>query len=121
MGERHRIISNDWFSAHMQSLIGTLLARSADMLERVDLTPAAVRADLAGPRIAPRRLHAAVEVIHHPADLCCESAELVHDNERRWHVIRERTEQLVQAMAAGAGQAPTTGEGGLAGETGPSD
>src|SRR5512132_3875467 len=25
MGERHRIISNDWLAAHMQSLIGTLL------------------------------------------------------------------------------------------------
>ena len=121
MGERHRIISNDWLSAHMQSLIGTLLARSADMLERVDLTPAAVRADLAGSRVAPRRLYAAAEVISRAADLCCESAELVHDNERRWRVTRERTEQLVQAMAAGAGQAPTTGEAALAGETGPSD
>ena len=94
MGERHRIISNDWLSAHMQSLIGTLLARSADMLERVDLTQAGVRAELAGSRVAPRRLYAAVEVISWAADLCCESAELVHDNERRWRVTRERTEQL---------------------------
>jgi hypothetical protein len=120
MGERHRIISNDWLSAHMQSLIGTLLARSADMLERVNLTPAAVRADLAGSRVASRRLYAATEIIARAADLCCESAQLVHDNERRWRVTRERTEQLVQAMTAGAGQAPTTGEGAPAGETGPS-
>ena len=102
MGERHRIISNDWLAAHMQSLIGTLLARAADMLEHIDLTPAALRADLAGARVAPRRLYAAAEVISRAADLCCESAELVHDNERRWRVTRERTEQLVRAMTAAA-------------------
>ncbi|HEU5267669.1 MAG TPA: hypothetical protein VFU35_13260 [Jatrophihabitans sp.] len=120
MGERHRIIINDWLSAHMQALIGTLLARSADMLECVDLSPAAVRADLAGSRVAPRRLYAAAEVISRAADLCCESAALVHDNERRWRVTRERTEQLVQAMRTSAGQAPTTGADPPASEPRPS-
>jgi hypothetical protein len=101
MGERHRIISNDWLAAHMQSLVGTLLARAADMLEQVDLTPAALRTDLAGPRVAPRRLYATAEVVSRAADLCCDSAELVHDNERRWRVSRERTEQVVQELSAG--------------------
>jgi hypothetical protein len=101
MGERHRIISNDWLAAHMQSLVATLLARAADMLERIELTPAALRADLAGPRVAPRRLYAVAEVISRAADLCCQSAQLVHDNERRWRVTRERTEQLVRTMSAG--------------------
>ena len=119
MGERHRIISNDWLAAHMQSLIGTLLARAADMLDRIDLTPAALRADLAGSRVAPQRLYATAEVISRATDLCCESAELVHDNERRWRVTRERTEQLVQAMtahtadtgkASGAGEDPPVGD-----------
>ncbi len=100
MGERHRIISNDWLAAHMQALLGALLARAADMLERVDLTPAALRADLAGSRVASQRLYATAEVISRAADLCCESAELVHDNERRWRVTRDRTQQLVQAMTA---------------------
>jgi hypothetical protein len=107
MGERHRIISNDWLAAHMQSLIGTLLSRAADMLQRVDLTPAALRADLVGARVAPRRLFATAEVLSRAADLCCESAELVHDNERRWRVTRERTEQAVRAMGSGAGTGGT--------------
>ncbi|SNS08393.1 hypothetical protein SAMN04488107_1261 [Geodermatophilus saharensis] len=111
MGERHRIISNDWLAAHVQTLIATLLARAADMLERIELTPAAVRADLAGPRVAPRRLYATAEVVSRAADLCCESAELVHDNERRWRVTRERTEQLVRAMTAGDAPAAATGAG----------
>lgn len=100
MGERHRIISNDWLAAHMQSLVGTLLARAADMLERLDLTPSAVRDDLAGHRVTPRRMYAAAEIVSRAADLCCESAELVHDNERRWRVTREQTAQLVQAITA---------------------
>lgn len=104
MGERHRIISNDWLAAHMQSLVATLLGRAAEMLGRVDLTPAALRADLAGPRVAPRRLYATAEVISRAADLCCESAQLVHDNERRWRVTRRRTEHLVQEMTTADGQ-----------------
>jgi hypothetical protein len=114
MGERHRIIANDWLAAHMQSLVAVLLARAADMLERVDLTPAGLRADLAGPRVAPHRIYAAAEVLSRAADLCCESAELVHDNERRWRVSRERTEQLMQALTAGAAPPEVTvteGEG----------
>jgi hypothetical protein len=100
MGERHRIISNDWLAAHMQSLVAVQLGRAADMLERLDLTPAAVRADLAGQRVLSRRLYAAAEVISHAADLCSGSAELVHDNERRWRVSREATERLVAEMNA---------------------
>jgi hypothetical protein len=111
MGERHRIISNDWLAAHMQSLIGVLLARAADMLDRVDLTPAAVRADLAGTRVAPHSLRSAAEVLSRAADLCCESAELVHDNERRWRVTHGRIEQVVQAVTAdAASSAPAGGE-----------
>ncbi len=108
MGERHRIISNDWLAAHMQSLVGTLLARAADMVEQVELSPAAVRADLAAGRVAPARLYAAAEVISRAADLCCESAELVHDNERRWRITRERTEQVVRATTTE--QSPPAGE-----------
>jgi hypothetical protein len=103
MGERHRIISNDWLSAHIQSLIATLLARAGDMLERVDFSPAALRADLAGNRVTPRRLHAAAEVISRAADLCCESAALVHDNERRWRVCRERVDELAHPRSDGDG------------------
>ena len=98
MGERHRIISNDWLAAHMQSLAATMLTRAADMLERIDLMPAAVREDLAGLRVTPHRIYAAAEVISRAADLCCQSAELVHDNERRWRVSGERTEQVIATL-----------------------
>jgi hypothetical protein len=111
LGERHRIMSNDWLAAHMQSLIGQMLARAAEMLEHIDFTPAALRADMAGARVTPRRVHSAAEVMSRAADLCCESSRLVHDNERRWRVFRERASEVVQAMTVGTGpSAPVTAE-----------
>ncbi|WP_051684120.1 hypothetical protein [Blastococcus sp. URHD0036] len=95
MGERHRIISNDRLAAHLQAVTADLLARAALMLDRLDLTPAALRADLAAGRVTPRRLYAAAEVISRAADLCCDSAGLVHDNERRWRVFRDRVDEVV--------------------------
>ena len=46
LGERHRIIANDWRAAHMNGLMSCLLDRAADILEAVEFTPAALRADL---------------------------------------------------------------------------
>lgn len=97
LGERHRIIANDWQAAHMSSLIARLLERAADILESVDFTPAGLRRDLEGPRVSPGRLYSAAELIGHAADLCSESAGLVHDNERRWRVFRERVSAIVVA------------------------
>jgi hypothetical protein len=115
MGERHRIIANDWLAAHMQSLVATLLARAADMLDLIDFTPAAVRTALSGARVSPGRLYAAAEVISRAADLCGESAHLVHDNERRWRITRQRIEQVVEAMSAGTGSHPPAGDDGASG------
>jgi hypothetical protein len=100
LGERHRIISNDWLAAHMNSLLGRLLARAADMVDRIDFTPAALRVDLDGARVTPRRLYSAAEIIARAADLCSDSAGLVHDNERRWRVFRARVAEVVDGLPA---------------------
>jgi hypothetical protein len=102
LGERHRIIANDWLAAEMQTLIARLLQRAADILDHVDFHPKALRADLAGPRRSPGLLHSAAEMIGHAADLCSDSAGLVNDNERRWRVFRERVE-IVRVTGARAG------------------
>lgn len=104
LGDRHRIIANDWQAAHMSTLTGRILVRAAEVLEHVDFTPTALRADLAASRVAPRRLYSAAELIAHAADLLSDSAGLVHDNERRWRTFRARVEQLVgESQAAGEG------------------
>jgi hypothetical protein len=94
LGDRHRIIANDWLAADMQALVARLLGRAADVLDRVDFTPSALRLDLADRRVAPRLLYSAAELIDRAADLCSESAGLVHDNERRWRTFRARVEAL---------------------------
>ncbi len=102
IGERHRIIANDWQAADMSSLIARLLERSADILESVDFAPAELRRDLEGPRVSPGRLYSAAELIGHAADLCSDSAGLVHDNERRWRVFRQRVRAIVVSAGKGA-------------------
>ena len=96
LGERHRIIANDWQAASLSSLIAQLLRRSRDLLEQVDFAPAALREDLAGPRTAASYLFSASELIDHATDLIADSATLVHDNERRWRVFHDRVAMLSQ-------------------------
>jgi len=94
LGERHRIIANDWQSAGMLALVARLLRRALDLLGRVDFTPNALRADLAGERQFPSYLYSASELLDRGADLMAESATLVHDNERRWRVFGDRVQEL---------------------------
>ncbi|MEU0112437.1 hypothetical protein ABZ137_01590 [Streptomyces bobili] len=94
LGERHRIIANDWQSAGMQTLVARLLRRGLDLLARVDFSPAALRADLRGERKAPAYLYSASELFDRAADLIAESATLVHENERRWRMFRARVREL---------------------------
>ncbi len=94
LGERHRIIANDWQSAGLQTLVARLLRRALEVLARVDFSPAALRADLGGGRLAPGYLYSASELLDRAADLMTESAMLVHDNERRWRVFGARVREL---------------------------
>jgi hypothetical protein len=96
LGDRHRIIANDWLAAHTSTLVARQLIRAADILDKIDYTPAALRADLAGPRRAAALAHSAAEIINRAADLCSDSAGLVNDNERRWRVFRARVEAMTR-------------------------
>ena len=97
LGERHRIIANDWQAAGLSTLVSRLALRAVDLLSPLDLSPEGIRADLAGPRVLPGYLHSASELLDRAADLAAESAVLVHDNERRWRVFRARAEAIVAA------------------------
>lgn len=97
LGERHRIIANDWQAATMSSLVACLLQRAADILDHVDFAPAALRADLQARRVSVGRLYSAAELISRAADLSSDSAGLVHDNERRWRTFRDRVRAVVDS------------------------
>ena len=101
LGERHRIIANDWQAAALSALAGRIVARAVDLLDRIDFTPEALRGDIAGVRVSARRLYSAAEMLNHAADLYSESAGLDNDNERRWRVFRSRVLELLADGAAG--------------------
>ena len=98
LGDRHRIIANDWQAAEMSSLAGRLLARAVDLLGVVDFSPAALRADLDGPRVVPGYLYSAAELVGRAADLLSDSAGLVQDNERRWRTFHNRVAMLIDDL-----------------------
>jgi hypothetical protein len=90
IGDRHRIIANDWQAANMSTLAGLAAERGADLLDHVDFSPEELRADLAARRVTPRLIYSAIELIDRAADLLSDSAALVHDNERRWRNFRSQ-------------------------------
>jgi len=96
LGDRHRIIANDWQAASMSTLAGRLLHRGVDFLDAVDFSPASIRQDLDAARTYPALMYSAVELLDRSADLLSDSAGLVHDNERRWRTFRQRLLPLVQ-------------------------
>lgn len=98
LGERHRIIANNWQGASLVGMAGRMLARAADLLDRIDFVPAGLRSDLGGRRISAARMFSAAEMIDHASDLLSEFAGLVHDNERRWRIFRSRVQRVVAAL-----------------------
>ena len=94
LGERHRIIANDWQAAASQTLIARLLRRGLELAERVDFSPESLRSDLEGDRVSPAYLYSASELLDRAADLAVHSASLVHENERRWRIFGQRVGQL---------------------------
>lgn len=97
LGERHRIIGNDWQAAGMNALCARFLRRALDVLGQLDFAPSALRDDLAGPRRNPAYLFTASELLDAASDLFTRSATLVHENERRWRLFAERVRALRDA------------------------
>jgi hypothetical protein len=96
LGERHRIITNNWQAAGLATLAGKTLVRAAELLDRVDFAPAAIRADLSGRHVCGQRVRSAAELVDHAADLLSDFAGFVHDNERRWRIVHARVDMLLR-------------------------
>jgi hypothetical protein len=79
-----------------------LLRRSVDVIEAIEFSPSALRADLAGERRASGYLYSAAELIDRAADLLCESAVLVHENEHRWRAFENAVRAIREQALADA-------------------
>jgi hypothetical protein len=102
LGERHRIILNDWQAAKLSQLVAELIYRSIEILESLEFTKDAIHKDLAGSKFYPEYLYSATELLDRAADLASQSAVLVHDNERRWRVFRKKLFQVSQSNNPGS-------------------
>ena len=100
LGERHRIIANDWQAALLSGLVAKLLRRAVDILDRIAFDPTHLRQDLAGTNVSAKRLYSAAEIVSHAADVLSDSAALDGDNERRWRVFRGRVRTLLTTSDA---------------------
>jgi hypothetical protein len=103
LGERHRIIATDWQNANDATLVARLVRRALELLTRIDFSPQALRADLAGSRDSASYLYSASELLDRAADVLAESAIRIHENERRWRIFGERVRAL-RADAAPVGE-----------------
>ncbi len=56
LGERHRIIINDWQAACLSSLVARLLLRSLLILDQIDFSPKAIRTDISNKKRYPHLL-----------------------------------------------------------------
>lgn len=103
LGERHRIIINDWQAAYLSILVAKLLDRALLILNQIDFQPQAIREDISTRRRYPNLLYSASELLDRGADLSSEFAMLVHDNERRWRVFRQKVNNLMAGSARNQG------------------
>jgi hypothetical protein len=100
LGERHRIIINDWEAANLSKLVANLLYRAIELINEVNFTQKSVREDLNNVRYYLDYLYSASEILDRAADLASESAMLVHDNERRWRVFRKEISEYIMEKSS---------------------
>lgn len=100
LGERHRIIINDWQAANLSSLVAKLIQRSLLILNQIDFNPESIRTDISTKRRYPELLYSSSELLDRAADLSSKFAILVHDNERRWRVFHNKVQRIKSSMAS---------------------
>ena len=64
--------------------------RAVGVLDRVELTPAAISADVAGQRSYTLVVQLAAEMLERAAALAAQSALFVADFDKRWHLLRQQ-------------------------------
>ena len=110
LGERHRIIANNWLAADMSRLAATSLQRAVEILDAVDFTPSGLRADLAGSRTTPGYLYSAAMLLDRAADLAVTSTTLTRDSEPAWRAWQTRVESLRTGEAVSRHPSPDPGQ-----------
>ena len=110
VGDRHKIIVNDWRAAYDSSKVSRLIRRALDILDRIDFTPASAKAELRGPRFSPKYLLSASELLDKAAEVAKESTGLVRENEQRWMAFRQRVGEVARKSGGRDAKGGTNGD-----------
>lgn len=100
LGEDHRVIAKDWLAADMNALIAGLLRAAVMVLNRLELTPTAINADLLGRRDFEASLHSAAEMLDRAGALATESGFFVDEFDQRWVSFRQQIATVVALSRA---------------------
>lgn len=95
LDEGHRIIAKDWLTADMTLLIGWLLRRATKSLDRMDLSPVAVRCDLGSQRSYEAMLRSVAEMLDRAGALATESVAFLGEMDQRLHLFRQQVASVV--------------------------
>ena len=99
LGEGQRLITKDWLAADINALIAAMLRRSANLLDRLELTTSAIEADLAGPCAFGRQLSRVAELLDCATSLARNAAVFVGEFDQRWQAIRHQVADAVALTA----------------------
>lgn len=105
LDEGHRVIAKDWLTADMTLLIGWLLRRATKSLDRMDLSPVAVRCDLGSQRSYEAMLRSVAEMLDRAGALATQSVAFLGEMDRRLHLFRQQVASAV-AQAQDVDPAP---------------
>ena len=88
------ILNNEAAALHDFVYVGEVLHKVADLLERINFSPEAIRSDLLGPRKILRLLMIGSRMVTGGANMARLSVDFVEGNNDRWKEFKEKAEEL---------------------------
>ena len=96
----HRVIARDWLGADMNALIAWLLNRAVGVINRLDLSPDAIAADLQGTGSYKPAIESAAAMLERAATLAAETELFVDNFDRQWRGFRDQMASVIAMSPA---------------------
>ena len=96
----NRAIARDWLGADMNALIAWLLNRAVGVINRLDLSPDAIAADLQGTGSYKPAIESAAAMLERAATLAAETELFVDNFDRQWRGFRDQMASVIAMSPA---------------------
>ena len=101
----HRVIARDWLGADMNALIAWLLHRAVGVINRLDLSPDAIAADLLSTGSYKPAIESAAVMLERAGALAAETELFVDNFDRQWRGLRDQMASVIAMSPAAAAPA----------------